>query len=234
MATATKRKMVRITNVSNQSLGFKRPLKFMLRSEKNGANPRYCTKVIYDDQVDPVMRDWEATGQLKIEDYRPEKKVLKQSEKKNLQKKAEKKPDPPETIPLNIVDRTKKPRDESSLTDNPPRREANTVASGHDGQPNTTEEDESEAAPPPFATAKGESTDDESTKSDGDEGKGEKDRELPDPRTLYSEDDLNDKKMEELRDIIESKKMEVKSTQKDILVAAILAFQENQSPPEGS
>lgn len=233
MAIAT-RKMVRITNVSNESLGFKRPLKFLLRSEKNGANPRYCTKVIYDDQVDPVMRGWEASGKLKIEDYKPEKKVVKQAAKKNLQKKAEKKPDP-KNIPLTIVDGTKKPRDESSLTDNPPKREPNTVASGHDGQPNTTEEDETESAPPPFATS--ETSKGDSVKDDGEgeaESEGENDRELPDPRTFYSEAELDDKKMEDLRDIIKSKKMDVKSTQKDVLVSAILAFQENQSPPEGS
>ncbi|MEE9569436.1 MAG: hypothetical protein V3W37_08625 [Candidatus Binatia bacterium] len=241
MSTTETRQLVRLTNISDRNLGFSSPLRFLLRGEKRNFEPRLCTKVIFDDQVDANMRQWEAEGLLKIEPFKPKEKTAKVAKKptKKVTKKAAKKSpaeglkgdpqkpgfenlsekDEPPNLQLNVTDKAKKPSDKADLlADNPPEPTDGTVASGFDGQPNTEESEKTgtddDAAPPTLTE--------------------ETNAPLPDPGIIYAREELEGMKMSDLRRVVESKKIEAKSTQKDVLTQAILDHQANQEHGDAS
>ena len=235
MATTETRQLVRLTNISRQNLGFKSPLKFLLRAEQLDFEKRLCTKVIYEDQIDALMRQWEADGLLTIEPFEPKSKTAK-SPKKEPKTPAEglkgdhKKPgfedlsgkDKPPNIDLNITDKAPKPTDKADvMADNPPESTKGTVASGFDGQPTTTDSEKSASdaddddVVPPTITE-------------------ETNTPLPDSGIIYAREELEEMKMSDLRRVIESKEIEAKSTQKDILAQAIIDHQESQGAEDAS
>jgi hypothetical protein len=241
MATTATRQLVRLTNISNQNLGFKSPLKFLLRGEQLNFEPRLCTKVIYDDQVDANMRQWEADGLLKIEPFKPKEKTAKAATtvtKKDTKKSPAEglkgdpqkpgfenlsKDDPP-NLDLNITDKAPKPTDKADvMAENPPAPTDGTVASGFDGQPTTADseknasdaDDDDDDVVPPTLTE-------------------EMNTPLPDPGVIYAREELDGMKMSDVRRVVESKKIEAKSTQKDVLAQAIIEHQESQGAEDAS
>lgn len=232
MATTENRQLFRITNISKQNLGFKSPLKFLLRAQQLNFEERLCTKVIYGDQVDAQMRQWEADGLLKIEPFKSESETAK-SPKKDPKKPAKKTPaeglkgdpkkpgfknlsgkDKSPNIDLNITDRAKKATDEADvMAENPPEPTEGTVASGFDGQPTTGESektgtDDDDDVVPPTLTEKSNVP-------------------LPEPGIVYAWEELVNMKMSDLRRVLQSKNIGAKSTAKSVLAQAVLDHQAN-------
>ena len=232
MATTETRQLVRLTNISKQNLGFKSPLKFLLRGKQLDFEERRCTKVIYEDQVDAQMRQWEADGFLTIKPFktksetaRPPKKEPKKPAKKTPAeglKGDPKKPgfedlsgkEKPQNIDLNITDRAEKGKDRVDLmAENPPEPTKGTVASGFDGQPTTgesektgTDDDDGDDAVPPTLTE-------------------ESNVQLPDSGIVYAWEELVNMKMSDLRRVLQSKEIDAKSTAKSVLAQAVLDHQ---------
>lgn len=226
MATTETRQLVRLTNVSRQNLGFKSPLKFLLRAEQLDFEKRLCTKVIYEDQVDAQMRQWEADGLLKIKPFEPKSKTAKSPKKEPKKPPMEGlKGDPKKAgfedlsgkdkspnIDLNITDKSKKATDKVDvMAENPPEPTKGTVASGFDGQPTTGEsektgtDDDDDVVPPTLTE--------------------ESNVPLPDPGIIYGREELEDMKMSDLRRVLESKEIATKSTAKSVLAQAVLDHQ---------
>lgn len=233
MSTTEARQLVRLTNVSDRNLGFRSPLRFLLRTQNLDFEKRLCTKIVYEDQVDAIMRGWEADGLLKIEPLKPKEKtakVVKKPTKKVTKKATKKSPaeglkgdpqkpgfenlsekDEPPNLQLNVTDKAEKPSDKVDLlADNPPAPTEGTVASGFDGQPTRGESektgtDDDDAAPPTLTE--------------------ETNVPLPDPGIIYAREELENMKMSDLRRVLASKEIATKSTSKSVLVQAVLDHQ---------
>lgn len=230
-----KNSRVKITNISEQNLGFKKPHGFLLLAKQDGPKAYMSSKVISKDLVDDAMEAWQKKGWLKIEAYKEAEEkieqakqakpplVVKPAEKRRPQKNSpvfddlsdpDKDPDAPDTV----ITKKKIAEDGKAKIERPHEiAQVPNIGSSLDGSPKVTTTESKE--------------DPSESKAQEDPPEGEGGEQEPPPFVTefltqpFTKDDLGSMKMRQIRSIVDTRKIRAKSTSKEILIDAILKNQ---------
>lgn len=228
-----KNNRVRITNISEQNLGFKKPHGFLLRARQEGPKSYMSSKVISKDQVDDSMEAWQKKGWLTIETYKEaEEKIekAKQAKPPLVVKPAEKRapqnnspvfddladPDKDPDASDTVITKKKIAEDNKAKIERPHEiAQVPNIGSSLDGSPKVT--DPEPTVDSPEAEGEGDSPEEE-----GDDAPPFLTGLLTRP---FTKEDLGTMKMREIRSILDTRNVKVKSTSKEILIDAVLKSQ---------